>query len=502
MTLLVNLLFLPLASCTLNANLAVEMNEPAVTAGHSIFSYFTQSFYHMFIPPLLVLSLSLAWLARPSTSENIPGDFRHFQVSFLVAWCLCVGADWLQGPYVYALYASYGYSSHQIAQLFVAGFGSSMIFGCFVGSFADMFGRKKTCVAYCVFYIISCLTKHFNIYSILMFGRITGGIATSMLFSGFECWMVSEHTVRHHFSGGLLSYMFGLMFTSMYLVAIATGFAAQLVVESMTFKPIAEGSNIYVGGSLGPFDMSIVCLVIGMIWITTQWAENYGQGSGESVVRSGRSRGGITETLSEAGKVLISDPRIFMMGVVLSCFEGAMYAFVFNWTPALASEKVPPPHGLIFSAFMMTCMCGASATSIVSNTVRPTIRMAFICLLGVFAFNVSAWMSGKQDHLMLVFVCFLAFEFCVGVYFPSAGLMKSEVVPEHVRTTIYNIYRVPLNAVVVGLLLTDISMVRCFHLCAALLTLSCLGIGFVAYTKKVVLTDPISSVEVERKGEV
>jgi len=45
--------------------------------------------------------------------------------------------DWLQGPYVYALYQYYNMSKHDIEVLFVAGFGSSMIFGTFVGSIAD-----------------------------------------------------------------------------------------------------------------------------------------------------------------------------------------------------------------------------------------------------------------------------------------------------------------------------------------------------------------------------
>lgn len=48
-----------------------------------------------------------------------------------------VGADWLQGPHVYALFSSYGMTSKQINQLFVVGFGSSMVFGTVVGSFAD-----------------------------------------------------------------------------------------------------------------------------------------------------------------------------------------------------------------------------------------------------------------------------------------------------------------------------------------------------------------------------
>merc|ERR1719305_532986 len=129
-------------------------------------------------------------MARPSTQEIFPDGFRKFQWSYLSVWCICVAADWLQGPYVYALYAAYGFAPEDIAKLFVAGFGSSLAFGCVVGTLTDRFGRKRMCLAYCVFYIVSCLTKHFKDYNVLMFGRITGGIATSMLFSCFECWLV------------------------------------------------------------------------------------------------------------------------------------------------------------------------------------------------------------------------------------------------------------------------------------------------------------------------
>jgi len=45
--------------------------------------------------------------------------------------------DWLQGPYVYALYQHYGFDRSDIGRLFIAGFGSSMVFGTIVGSLAD-----------------------------------------------------------------------------------------------------------------------------------------------------------------------------------------------------------------------------------------------------------------------------------------------------------------------------------------------------------------------------
>lgn len=52
-------------------------------------------------------------------------------------FCLSIAGDWMQGPYVYALYDHYKMSKHDIEVLFVAGFGSSMIFGTVVGSVAD-----------------------------------------------------------------------------------------------------------------------------------------------------------------------------------------------------------------------------------------------------------------------------------------------------------------------------------------------------------------------------
>ena len=60
-------------------------------------------------------------------------------------------ADWLQGPYVYALYSSYGFSKHDIAVLFVGGFGSSMVFGTFAGGGGrrSAASARASCTACC-----------------------------------------------------------------------------------------------------------------------------------------------------------------------------------------------------------------------------------------------------------------------------------------------------------------------------------------------------------------
>lgn len=353
----------------------------------------------------------------------------------------------------------------------MAGFASSLVFSCCVGTVCDRYGRKLCAIAYCVLYIVSCLTKHVRDYSVLMFGRVTGGIATSLLFSCFECWMVSEHLGRNRFSGGLLSYMFGLMFTTMYCVAILSGIVGELLVASVPFEPTAPGSLIYVGGSLGPFDLAIVCLIIGALLILAFWEENYGKDED----RTDGEAASMAENFTDAVRLFSSDRRMWLIGMIVACFEGSMYAFVFNWTPALESPAVPPPYGLIFALFMMACMSGASISTMCDHLLRPGTRLAISFGVGAGSLTLASMVS-DQSNLMLCFSAFMAFEFCVGVYFPSIGILKSEVVPERVRGTMYNIYRVPLNAVVVALLLTNMSIVRVYELCALLLGIALVGI--------------------------
>jgi hypothetical protein len=56
-------------------------------------------------------------------------EFKSFQTLFLAVYLTMVTADWMQGPYVYALYSEYGFSKGDIGILFIAGFGSSLVFG-------------------------------------------------------------------------------------------------------------------------------------------------------------------------------------------------------------------------------------------------------------------------------------------------------------------------------------------------------------------------------------
>ena len=94
-----------------------------------------------------------------SSSDELKSKHLKLLQKYLLVYLLATLSDWLQGPYVYALYDAYGFKQHEIAQLFVAGFGSSMIFGSFVGGMADWGGRRACVVLFAVVYSASCITK-------------------------------------------------------------------------------------------------------------------------------------------------------------------------------------------------------------------------------------------------------------------------------------------------------------------------------------------------------
>lgn len=258
---------------------------------------------------------SVVYLHQDSFDNNKRCGLKNFQRVYLVVYLLAMAGDWLQGPHVYALYDSYGMSSHQIEVLFVAGFGSSMIFGTVVGSFADRYGRRANTIVYGILYGGACITKHFNNFYILMLGRLLGGIATSILYSAFESWMIYEHHKRG-FDQESLGNIFSNAVLGNSLVAILAGLVAQTFADNFGF--------------VAPFDVSLAVLTLMTIIIVFTWSENFGDKTGNW-----------KQNFSNALSAIRNDTKILCLGLIQSLFEGSMYIFVLEWTPP-SPLRVPP----------------------------------------------------------------------------------------------------------------------------------------------------------------
>ena len=335
---------------------------------------------------------------------------------------------------MYALYDAYGFTKGEIGQLFIVGFGSSMIFGTIVGGFADKYGRKLNCVLFAILYSLSCITKHFNSFPILLLGRLLGGVATSILFSAFETWMVSEHKAAGHPEEWMTSTFTGMTFGSS-LVAIVAGLLASTLASNF--------------GLVAPFDASLLLLVIGGVLVWRQWRENYG----EAVVVAGATPAIVTgfDNFGKAATLLRTNERVMLLGLIQSCFESAMYIFVFMWTPALEASAAASggggslPHGVIFAAFMVAIMIGSKVfeLAIVHTPVEQLARIVF----GVSACTLAVPVLTSSHTLQLA--AFFVFEACCGMYFPAAGTMRNRYIPEEVRATVMNVFRIGLNLIVV-----------------------------------------------------
>ncbi|KAL1876405.1 hypothetical protein VTK73DRAFT_9344 [Phialemonium thermophilum] len=381
----------------------------------------------------------------PSSSRR---DVRKFVNDFFPVYAFAVAADWLQGPYIYAIYRyEKDLSEKMVAALYAAGFVAGAVSASFAGRLADRYGRRLACLVYCGVYTVTCLTMLSNNLVVLLAGRVAGGVATTLLFSVFEAWMITEY---HH--RGLdedtdvpgpalrLSSVFGYMTTLSCVVAIVSGIIGDALVASL-------------GGRIWPFMASISCCAIAACLIATSWDENYGAKS---------VGGNALEDIRSGTAAIAEDKRILALGVASCFFEGAMYLFIFFWSAALKSARAHSssspwaiaaadedlPYGLVFSSFMCAMMAGSSLFSALTP-VHTQESAAHVLTTAILVASACLGGAAVLTDERVLFWTLCAVEAAIGLYFPSMSFLKSEIVEDGVRGRVYSILRCPLNAFVV-----------------------------------------------------
>jgi hypothetical protein len=140
------------------------------------------------------------------------------------------------------------------------------------------------------------------------------------------------------------------------------------------------------------------------------------------------------------------------------------------WVPTLLSLDPPGglPTGCVFSAMMMAITIGGIlypplqsffSAYIVSKQSAPETCAAFVYFLAAVSMAIPALCLSGDSGLCFerIIASFLVVECCVGLFMPVAGTLRSKYVPDALQGAILNIFRLPLNAVVVsGTYATDI----------------------------------------------
>jgi MFS family permease len=376
--------------------------------------------------------------------DQLKSEFSTFRNKYLVVYLVIMLADWMQGTHMYTLYLSYNVN---ISALFLTGFLSGAIFAPFLGSAVDKFGRKNSCIAYCVLEIIINILEHFHDFNTLILGRVLGGISTNLLFSAFESWMTTQHRING-FPEVWLEKTYAATSIGNGTMAILAGIVAQLLEDKL--------------GHIGPFQGAVALTVLALLLILT-WEENYGEAK-----EGDHESSSLYTQFTQGWKATCTDSNIWRIGLTQALSEGAMYTFVFMWVPTLLSMDPPGgvPTGCVFSSLMIAITMGGLFFPVMHNFVSKSltnskieeksyevtavityalasISMAVpaLCLAGVSTANIC---------FEKALISFVIVEFSVGLFNPVAGTLRSKYVPDNLQGGILNIFRLPLNAVVVA----------------------------------------------------
>ncbi|KRY56957.1 Major facilitator superfamily domain-containing protein 5, partial [Trichinella britovi] len=348
-------------------------------------------------------------------------------------------ADSLQAPYIYYLFATYGYKESDIALLYAVGLFTNLICGLFLNYILQKFERRVVCCVCCVLTSGSCFLKASSDYYVLMWSRIFDGVAATMLLAPFQEWYLHEHLNRYDFPKEWVAITFRYVFVRSIIFSIIAGYVAQFtekVFETTVF----------------PFLLCVPILSVAIIWIFCKWAPN------RQEMRSGNH---LWNDLTRAKRILLRRPNALIVCIIQSLYEGSFYLFIFMWTPIFIQlnpdANYSPSFGNIYACFMASTLLGTILYRRLSThlSISNLLSIATACSLAGMGFSVLVGYpgetSGVKYKILLLTLCL--YQTGVGLYFPVMQRQQKDILPAEARPVLLALFRVPLNIIAIGALL-------------------------------------------------
>ncbi|CAF1223798.1 unnamed protein product [Adineta ricciae] len=342
--------------------------------------------------------------------------FKQLQADYLLVYTLAAVGNNLQGPYRYAILHSYNLQRSTIEGLYLCAHLSTLCLGTVISSLSDV--------------------------------SIFRGMAHSLYNTNFESWLLQEHH-DNDLDTDSLKHLLRNAFVCATSSAVAAGIVAQLSAKFL--------------GYAAPFDLAVGVYLMMIALTMWRWKENYGD-RGARVISS----------FVSAFDVLRTDARVVLVGLVTSFFEATIYIFSIEWTPSIQNAKVwtisdSLPLGFMFSAFMTFNMMGAFTFKALSKRYNVHTYLLAIIMVAMIAVAIVAMFSNIQS--LVIFGIFL-FEYCVGIYEPSISLLRNQYLPDSVRSTLMNYFRVPRFIFMFSIIIWHFPLSVIFTLCVLMLLLA------------------------------
>lgn len=219
---------------------------------------------------------------------------------------------------------------------------------------------------------------------------------------------------------------------------MVAGIVGHMAVEVL---PVAMHANKFVSA----FEVGVVALLGASTLAATRWAERYGGHAGSSA----------SESLQRSWRMIRASRTLFALGLVNSCYEAALYIFVFLWTPTLEGrvslrldgtrERASMGHGLVFSIFMLSKMVGSQVFHALSWRFSPSVLLQLVFSVSVGCLVVPLLSSSYEIALL----AFCGFECMLGIYWPAIALLRAGALDDAQRSSTMAVFRTLLNLMVV-----------------------------------------------------
>ncbi|EYC11402.1 hypothetical protein Y032_0050g1897 [Ancylostoma ceylanicum] len=370
---------------------------------------------------------------HPRDAAENNAEFRGLQRRFLFPYLVVLFSESLQAPYLYAFYYDLRYLASQIAVLYVIGLVSNMMFSFYCVHLSARYGRKALCLLCMVAGCLGCACKFFPSFPVLFIGRVLDGLFAALVTSPFQQWYVDEHQVSFDFPPEWIQSTFLILSLGAGFLSVTAGVTSHIVVGIS--KVIAI-----------PYLLSICSLIIGGVFISTQWKENH------SVDAPLPFRNVIGKALS----VIRSNPIALVISVTSCCAEMAIQMFVFVWAPLFIRAEHSGTSlytlGVIYASFVASYLAGLLLYSSVAKKLRnarllvSSMVVAFIVLIVAIRelpFLNNNWTATRFER---VFLCLVVFEIACGVYTPAMEALQATVLPFlHQRSVLLALVRLPLT---------------------------------------------------------
>ncbi|KAK8029907.1 hypothetical protein PG993_011198 [Apiospora rasikravindrae] len=427
----------------------------------------------LILVPCVTLVLGRCEEEEEDVDRRDAEEARKFRWLFLRVYLLVMGSEWLQGPYMYTfLKDEKNFPDRTVALLYMAAYISAAISAPLTGYLADRIGRRTACLAYCAIHSLASLSVLSSALGVILAGRILAGVGTTLLWSVFESWMVAEYNARGG-EGGLgrllpLSAMYGIMTTYNCITAILAGLVAHCVV-------LALGSKTHL------FILALILDSTAAMIILRTWTENRGGAGNDKQLQQPHDED--NEAADSIGDRLLDslkNARVWVLSLVSCCFEGTIFLFMYYWPGALQvahdhhgnTDPEPAldhqlPFGVIFASFMAIMVLGALFFDILmtrkhgkkggGDTTAPDQQhlpvglLTAALLLGGLGFLGAAFFAHHEVSLLCAF---LLLEAGNGLYVPSMGYQRSQIVSDARRASVYGFMNMPLFVFVALALVT------------------------------------------------